>query len=98
MSPSPLVYVPQQSVTSVTTGPSWSERMWWKRREVIKLLFLSLTVLVAMSTHSVVVTYLNRWIEDASRRTVTPRVEAVVRIGYPVGVVLLLWVLKTVVR
>ena len=74
----------------VDSSSLW-DSLWARKRDVLKLLFLSLTILAAISTHSVVSTYLTRWIDDADW---TPRIEAIVRVAYPVTVVLVLWLLK----
>ena len=73
-------------------GPSYWDRLASKRAEVFKLIAFSLVFLLGLSLHHMAKSYLKSYINDAF---LTPIQEALVRLSYPVIVILVLWLLKT---
>lgn len=66
-------------------------KCWQRRKEVLKLTVMALVVVLALSTHSVIVFYTKSYLEDAS---LTQWREFLVRVSYPVGALLILWGIK----
>ena len=68
--------------------------MWMKRRELIKIVILSMTILIAISSHWSITHYVKLYIDQLPyARSVWA--EASVRAAYPAAVVLVVWILKT---
>lgn len=67
------------------------ERYASKRRDVVKLLVMALTVLLALSAHHAISDLLRTYINN---NDVTRNKETLLRFGYPTVVFLLLWSLK----
>ena len=65
-----------------------------KKWEVVKLIILSLVILLGISLDKVANHYLTAYI---SKSFLTDTQEFLVRIGYPVTIVLLLWIIKAFV-
>lgn len=67
------------------------DRFLSKKKDVFKLLAISLTILLAMSTHFVMLDLIRNYLNnnDLSRGR-----ETLVRMGYPLGVLFVLWSLK----
>lgn len=72
-------------------GPSFWDRLVMRRVEVIKLIGLSLVILLAISLDRVSTHYLAKYIEGAF---LSPTQELLMRMGYPVVVLLVLWFMK----
>lgn len=75
-------------------APGFLDAMWSKRRELLKLLVLSMVILFAVSTHWSVCHYAKLYI-DQMPYDKSVWAEVAVRVGYPALVLLLLWILKT---
>lgn len=73
-------------------GPSYWDRLASKRGEVFKLVAFSLVFLLGLSIHHMAKSYLKSYINDAF---LTPIQELLVRLSYPVIVILALWIMKT---
>jgi len=74
--------------------PSYWESVWGKRREIVKLVMLAFVVLLALSIHAAAVHYITAYIENTDVSTLA---ESALRIGYPVLVFVVLWILKVYV-
>lgn len=74
-------------------GASYWGRVWEKRREIAKLIMLAFVILFALSFNSAVLTYIDTYL-DAAGGAVPAGVEALLRFGYPVAVVLIIWLIK----
>lgn len=81
--------LPQPATYKAEAG-FW-DRIGNKKMEVIKMVILSLVVVLGLSLHHVACHYLDDYISKSILTTVQ---ELMVRISYPVGVVLLLWIIK----
>lgn len=68
---------------------NYFEALWAKRRDVVKLIILSLVVLLAVSAHSTVTHYLKEYIE--SNPMLTDPQQIALRCAYPLAVLFLLW-------
>jgi hypothetical protein len=75
----------------IMTGPGFWDRIAMKKNEVIKLVGLSLVILLAIAIDKVSNHYLTQYLAEAYLSNVY---EFLVRIMYPVAVLLVLWILK----
>lgn len=73
--------------------PSFMDRLASKKADVMKLVALSLVVLLGISSDRMISHYLSGYI---SKSFLTDMQELLVRLAYPVGVIIVLWILKTV--
>lgn len=90
--PPPAMYA-QQPAAAIPEPPSdgfW-ERMGAKKWEVIKLVVLSLVVLLGISMDRTVTHYMTSYIGSAF---LTDMQEFLVRLSYPVAIILVLWLIK----
>lgn len=71
---------------------SFFDKLGRKKWEVVKLVILSLVVLLGISMDKVVNHYLTVYI---SKSFLTDTQEFFVRIGYPISIVIVLWVIKS---
>lgn len=92
--PPPAMYAQQNANSSVMMPPTESfwERMADKKWEVLKLIALALVVVLAISIDRVANHYLTNYMSQAF---LTALQEFLLRIGYPVGIILVLWLMKT---
>lgn len=81
---------PDQSLI-VSQEPSFLERLADKKADVLKLVGLSLVVLLAISVDRISSHYLSGYI---SKSFLTEMQEFLIRLAYPVVVILVLWILK----
>lgn len=90
--PPPAMYA-QQPAAAVPAPPSESfwERLGNKKWEVVKLIVLALVVLLGISMDRVATHYLTNYI---GRAFLTDTQEFLIRIGYPVVIILVLWIIK----
>lgn len=72
-------------------GDGFLDRLGRKKWEVLKMIVFSLIILLALSVDHVATHYLSGYI-GASFLTATQ--ELIVRLSYPIAIVLLLWVIK----
>jgi hypothetical protein len=72
--------------------PSFLDSMWARRRDILKLVILSLLVVLAISFHSAIEHCMKKYILE---NDVSERGELMIRYGYPLAVLLLIWILKT---
>lgn len=72
-------------------GGSFWDRLAQKKAEVFKMFVLSLVVLLGISMDRLATHYLNAYV---SRSFLTEMQEVLVRVAYPVFIVLVLWILK----
>lgn len=93
--PPPAMYAQQSHQVEpqvVLAGePSFWERLSDKKNDVLKLVSLSLVVLLAIAADRMASHYLSGYI---SKSFLTDMQEMLVRLAYPVGVILVLWILK----
>jgi hypothetical protein len=94
--PPPDMYAQQSpnAKPAAYSGPpkdGFWDRVAGKKWEVFKLFVMSLIVLLAISLDHVVTHYLTKYISGSF---LTDIQELLVRIGYPVGVLLFIWLLK----
>ena len=93
--PAGPAYAARQHPMYVPPEPSYWEKVWARRRDMVKLVVLALVVLLAISSHATIVHYLRLYLEDAAG-SLEPWKEAVLRVAYPAAVLALLWHLKVV--
>lgn len=74
--------------------PSFADRMWARRREIVKLVVLSMVVLLAVSSHWSIAHYIKIYVEQLPYAN-SVWVEAAIRAAYPVAILLVIWILKT---
>ena len=97
--PPEVAYVPpqdmylqqSQSAPSTFQGESFWDRVSSKRWEVLKLVVFALVILLAVSLDHVASHYLNNYLTTSF---LTNFQEVMVRLAYPIAVVLLLWIIK----
>lgn len=77
--------------TAGGNGDSMWDKLSSKKYDVLKLVILSLVILLAMSSDRVVNFYLMKYINGGIFTTVQ---EFLVRLSYPLGVLVILWVIK----
>lgn len=80
---------PQPAVATYT--PSYWDTLASKRTEVFKLIAFSLVFLLGLSLHHIADNYLKNYITNAF---LTPIQEFLVRLSYPIVVILVLWIIK----
>lgn len=85
---------PKTALPMLASGPGFWDKVGSKKGEIIKLVGLALVVLLAISLDKVATHYLTGYI---SKSFLTDMQELLVRISYPVIVLLLLWLLKALV-
>jgi len=90
--PPNAMYASQAAPTQLYAGPSFWDRLVNKRQEVFKLVALSLVFLLALSIHIMAKHYMKTYVANAF---LTPIQEGLVRLSYPVIVILVLWFAKT---
>jgi hypothetical protein len=92
--PPPAMYAQQSASPSVSMPPTESfwERMADKKWEVLKLIALALVVVLGIAVDRVVNHYLTNYMSQAF---LTAMQEFLLRIGYPVAIILVLWLMKT---
>lgn len=94
--PPPQMYAQQPGAAALqknyaSMSESFFEKMAGKRGEVLKLVVLSLVILFAISIDKVATFYYNNYITTAF---LTSTQELIVRISYPIIVILVLWSMK----
>jgi uncharacterized membrane protein (DUF485 family) len=71
--------------------PSFFDAMWAKRRELLKLLTMSLLVVIALSFHSVMEHVIKSYITE---NDLSSRNEVLLRFAYPLAMIMLVWFIK----
>ena len=71
--------------------PSFFDAMWAKRRELLKLLTMSLLIVIALSFHSVMEHVIKSYITE---NDLTSRNEVLLRFAYPLAMIILVWFIK----
>lgn len=93
--PPPAMYVQQSPKAEpqvvLSNEPTFWERLADKKADVLKLVALSLVVLIAISADRMISHYLSGYI---SKSFLTEMQEMLVRLAYPIGAILILWILK----
>lgn len=91
----PSVAVPQllggQQVIQGFSEPGYFSLLGMKRRDVQKLVILSLMVTLGIATHWVVVNYYDSWL---SAWGLSGRQDFLLRISYPAAIIFVIWNLK----
>jgi hypothetical protein len=92
--PPPAMYAQQSPKPPPSIAPpsdSFWDRVAGKKWEVFKLFVMSLIILLALSLDNVACHYLTKYISGSF---LTDNQELLVRLGYPVAILLFIWVLK----
>jgi len=89
--PPQAMYAQQTAKVPLYNEPSFWDRLGMRRMEVMKLVGFSLVILLAIAIDKVSNHYLTQYLSEAY---LSQFYEAIVRISYPVGVILILWILK----
>lgn len=97
--PPDVAYAPPSSMYNQQGGPpvtvvrqdSFFDKLGRKKWEVVKLITLALVVLLGISMDKIVNHYLTNYI---SKSFLTDTQEFLVRLGYPVAIILVLWIIK----
>lgn len=89
--PPTAMYAHEPQVAMMPTDSFW-DRVSQKRYEVLKVFVLALIVLLAISMDHVVSHYLSQYISNSLLTTVQ---ELLVRVSYPVAVLLVIWFIKS---
>jgi hypothetical protein len=74
-----------------SSAPSTIDLFVSKKKDVVKLLILSLTMLLGLSLHYVASDFIRNYIAD---NDFTPNQEFMTKIAYPLTVILVIWTLK----
>lgn len=90
--PPAAMYAHGPTIPAGAFAPSYWDRLASKRAEVFKLVALSFVILLALSVHTMAKHYIKAYVASAF---LTPAQEVLVRLSYPVIVVLTLWIAKT---
>lgn len=91
-SPPVAMYSQQsKSASHAGSGDNIWDKLSSKKYDVLKLMILSLVILLAMSSDRVVNFYLTRYISGGMLSTMQ---EFLVRVSYPLVILLLLWMIK----
>jgi len=92
--PPPAMYAQQSAATPKFAAPP-SDSLWdriaMKKWEVFKFFLMSLIIVLALAIDNVAAHYMSAYI---AKSFLTENQEMLVRFAYPVGIVLLIWVLK----
>lgn len=72
--------------------PSYWERAWGRRRDILKLLMLACVIIFALATNAAILHYVTLYTESADG--LSPYWEAALRFGYPLFIFFVIWVLK----
>lgn len=81
----------QQSIESKQNNDSMFDRFVSKKKDVLKLVTMALTVLLAISSHYVMTDLIRNYIAN---NDLTGNQEFTTKIAYPLTVLLLIWTLK----
>ena len=95
--PQPAAAAAAQQVYEVPVEPrppTFLDRMWARRRDIVKLVVLGMVVLFAVSSHWSISHYIKLYIEQLPYAK-SVWVEAAVRAAYPAAILLIIWILKT---
>jgi hypothetical protein len=68
--------------------PGYLEYMWVRRRDVLKLIIISLVIMLAISSHYTIWHYMREYFDGA---TLTTSQELMLRVAYPIAVLVVLW-------
>jgi hypothetical protein len=93
--PQPSVAVPGlvggHQVIQGFSEPGYFSSLGMKRRDVQKLVILSLMVTLGIALHWVVVNYYDAWLSSWG---LTPRQDFLLRVSYPAAIIFVMWNLK----
>lgn len=86
--------VPQQPMQrrSYNTGYSFTDRMTMKRGDVMKLFVFALVIVLAIAIHKFGKHYISKYLEQ---NVFTDFQEFMIRLSYPVVILLTIWILKS---
>jgi ABC-type bacteriocin/lantibiotic exporter with double-glycine peptidase domain len=90
--PPPAMYTQQEPQPQIVPTESFWDRISQKRYEILKVFVLSLIVLLAISMDHVFTHYLTQYISNSLLTTLQ---EFLVRISYPVAILLVIWFIKS---
>ena len=94
--PPPAMYASQKAGPLASASAKHEEYSFWdrlasKRIDVLKLIVLALVLLLGLALHHVCKHYLDTYIAASFMTTFS---EAMVRISYPVIIILIIWIMK----
>lgn len=89
--PPNAMYAKGGTASYAISGDSMWDKLSSKKYDVMKLVLLSLVILLAMSSDRVVNFYLNKYISGGIFTTIQ---EFLIRLSYPLVILVLLWMLK----
>lgn len=87
----PQAMYAQQPAAKIPSGDNFWDKLVSKKLDVIKLIMLSLVVLLGISIDKVANHYLSAYVGKAF---LSDTQELLVRISYPIVVILILWIIK----
>ena len=90
-SPPSAMYASQGPAAPTPHVPSFWDRIGERKWEVLKLVVLAFVVLLGISMDRVATHYLNNYI---SKAFLTDMQELLVRLSYPIIIILILWIIK----
>lgn len=80
---------------SETNEPTYMDKMWRDKRNVLKLLIITFVILLAISLHATVQHYINHFVSVFSKMYKFKRWhEVAIRVAYPLFVLAILWHMK----
>ena len=85
----------RSTAPSAASSPSFFDQLWSKRREVVKMVTISMIILLAISSHTVLDHYMKDWIQGSD---FTANQELMARASYPLAVLATLWFVKAFYR
>lgn len=83
----------QQQRNDSKQQPSYWSRAWAKRRDIVKLIMLACVIIFALAVNSAILHYITVFVEESGDQ-VSAGAEAAMRFGYPVAIVLVIWIIK----
>lgn len=92
--PPPAMYAQQKPAREQPPSDNFWDKLVSKKWDVIKLVVLSLVILLGISMDKVITYYLTAYI---TKGYLSDSQELMARLGYPVAVLLTLWIIKAAV-
>ena len=89
--PPPAMYAQQSPTVLAPPTESFWERLASKKWDVVKMVVLALVVLLGITMDRLATHYMTAYI---SKSFLTEMQEFIVRLGYPIAIIVVLWVIK----
>lgn len=77
-----------------SSSQTFMDGMWSRRRDIMKLLVMAMVILLAIAAHWSISHYVKLYLDQLPYAS-SVWTEVAIRVGYPVAIVLLIWLLKT---